>query len=105
MRRRTLTDASWPDTRRVVSLTAAPSKATLPPTLTPVTESPPCPRKIPPPPPKPPKRVPPGPSLGWGPAEIAKLSEVGPEDLTAAHAHWRRLASKKFKTLLAAKKH
>lgn len=45
-----------------------------------------------------------GQSLRWTAADIEQLSKVGPEDMAAANAAFRRFAPKKFKTLLNARK-
>ena len=45
-----------------------------------------------------------GESLKWTAAQIDELSKVGPGDITAARAYFRRLAPKPFKSLLDAKK-
>lgn len=45
-----------------------------------------------------------GKSLRWTAEDIAALSKVGPEDMLGAKAAFKRFATKKFKTLLDAKK-
>jgi hypothetical protein len=45
-----------------------------------------------------------GSSLRWSKEAIARLSLVDEEDVSAARAHWRRLAPRRFKNLLEAKK-
>lgn len=52
--------------------------------------------------PSPPAK-PKGHSLGWGEAEIASLSAVGPEDIASARALWRRTAPKRLAGLLDAR--
>jgi hypothetical protein len=44
-----------------------------------------------------------GQSLRWTEADIERLATVGPDDLRAAHANFRRLAPARYKGLLGAK--
>lgn len=46
-----------------------------------------------------------GEALNLTPEEIAKAAEIGPGDIAAARAHFKRLAPKKFKNLLDARKY
>lgn len=51
-----------------------------------------------------PKAKPQGKAVDWTDAEIERLAEVTPEDVAAAKAHWKRLAPKRAKRLLDARK-
>lgn len=52
--------------------------------------------------PKPGKPV--GQALAWTDADLDRLAEITPEDITSAKAHAERLMPKKLKPLLKAKK-
>jgi hypothetical protein len=61
-------------------------------------------KKPPPSPDATPPGKPRGQSLRWSAADIERLATVGPQDVAAAHAEFRRHAPKRFKGLLQAKR-
>lgn len=45
-----------------------------------------------------------GEAIDWSDDDIDRLSEITPEDIASAKAHWNRVAPKKLKKVLDAKK-
>lgn len=45
-----------------------------------------------------------GEAVQWSEADIERLAEITPEDIASAKAHWNRLAPKRIKRVLDAKK-